>query len=293
MRGVRLGATIGNIWKVGRLLGSGCHGDVYEVTDNYGRKAVVKTIDPQDGSLVSEAGVLQKMHGFEGFPEVYYYGRHRKWEVIVMEKLSKSLEDVKSERGVVLSTRDVLICGIQILYRLEDLHDKGFVHGDLHSGNIMFGGGMSNEAVIYLIDFGGAKCYKDSMNRHNERKRTTGSACTVSYGSASMLDGYTACRRDDLESLVYILVDLHKGRLPWTVNRQWWKTFKFKDVIRMKKDLEPSAICKDTPSALKTMLLRVRGMEFSERPDYPGLRQLMRDGLALHNFSEDGKFDWQ
>lgn len=52
------------------------------------------------------------------------------------------------------------ILALQMLDRLEVLHDHGYVHGDIAPENMLMG--LNNDSVfVFLVDFGRSKKYKD------------------------------------------------------------------------------------------------------------------------------------
>lgn len=102
--------------------------------------------------------------------------------------------------------------GIQLLERIESLHSKNLIHRDLKPENIVIG--WHDIDLIYLIDFGLAKYYRESGN-HIPMVDKKGIIGTARYASISAHLGKEQSRRDDLESLCYVLIYLNKGKLPW------------------------------------------------------------------------------
>ena len=68
---------------------------------------------------------------------------------------------------------------------------------------------------MYIIDFGISKIYTDSKRKHIAFKKNKPFIGTTRYASLAAHKGYELGRKDDLESLMYVLIYLHKGILPW------------------------------------------------------------------------------
>jgi casein kinase 1 len=114
-----------------------------------------------------------------------------------------------------LSLATTLTIGIQIITRLEQIHRKGFVHRDIKANNFMIGGGEEKQ-IVYIIDFGLAKRYRDlKTGQHIAAKGGKSLVGTARYASIASHEGNEQCRRDDLESLGYLLLYFLIGKLPW------------------------------------------------------------------------------
>ena len=99
-----------------------------------------------------------------------------------------------------------------MLQVLEAIHNKFILHRDLKPENIMYN---PVNGKFSLIDFGLSKRYVDKSGRHILRATNKCFRGTLRYCSLNMHNGVENSRRDDIESLVYVLIYLLKGSLPW------------------------------------------------------------------------------
>ncbi|KAJ6392715.1 hypothetical protein OIU77_022246 [Salix suchowensis] len=112
---------------------------------------------------------------------------------------------------------------------------------------------------------------------------------TVRYASVHAHLGRTASRRDDLESLAYTLIFLHKGRLPWQGYQGDNKSFL---VCKKKMATSPEMLCCFCPPPLKQFLEIVVNMKFDEEPNYSKLISLFESLIgpnpAIRPINTDG-----
>jgi serine/threonine protein kinase len=136
-------------------------------------------------------------------------------------------------------------------------------------------GTCTTKRHIHIIDFGLSKQYRDpETNIHIPFRDGLPLIGTARYASVNALIGVELSRRDDIESLAYILIYLMRGSLPW----QGTKGEKRQANVRKKKlTMNPEVLCDGLPIAFKKCLQYARSLEFSERPDYQYLRGLFTD----------------
>ena len=149
-----------------------------------------------------------------GIPEVFWFRtRYPLWNkkpyhILVMENLGLDLFELFKQHGNQFSTKTVLMLAEQFLDRIEYLHERGYIHRDIKPENFLMGLGESKDTV-YLADFGLAK---NNIEFYNEK---AGFAGSLIYASINTHLGISQSRRDDLESIGYVLVEFQTGRLPW------------------------------------------------------------------------------
>jgi len=155
------------------------------------------------------------LRGGTGIADVYWYGIEGDYKCMVMEVLGKSLEDLFQYCNRRFSLKTVCMLADQMITRVEYMHGQNFLHRDMKPDNFLMGPSHKSRTV-YLIDFGLSKRYRDAKSGehipYRDGKSLTG---TARYASVNTHIGVEQARRDDLESIGYILLYFLKGSLPW------------------------------------------------------------------------------
>jgi casein kinase 1 epsilon len=176
--------------------------------------------------------------------------------------------------------------------RIEYVHSKGFLHRDIKPDNFLMGLGRKANQV-YIIDFGLAKRYRDATtNRHipyRENKNLTG---TARYASCNTHLGIEQSRRDDLESLGYVLLYFLRGSLPWQGLKAATKKQKYDKIMEKKLSTPIEVLCKSHPVEFASYFHYCHSLTFDQRPDYGFLKRLFRDLFSREGYEFDYVFDW-
>ena len=99
-----------------------------------------------------------------------------------------------------------------------------------------------------------------------------------------------ASRRDDLESIGYILIYFLRGNLPWLrVNLPW---LGIGEIEMMKLDTPVDVLCQGQPIEFAMYINYCRGLRFDENPDYTFLRRLFKELFDNQGFKRDFIYDW-
>ena len=210
-----------------------------------------------------------------------------------MDLLGHNLEELmKHNSSKRFSLKSVLMIADQMLTRLNNLHDKDYIHRDLKPENCVIGL-EEKENIVYLIDFGLSRKYRYSRtNEHIPYKEGKSILGTVRYISIYTHFGIEQSRRDDIESLGYILVYLAKGILPWQGQKAKTKKEKYKIIMDKKLEFKPEMLCHGLPDEFRQFFEYIRGVQFTEKPDYSFLHGLFNKIMAKMDFVNDSVFDW-
>lgn len=211
---------------------------------------------------------------------------------MVMELLGPSLEDLFNFCSRRFSLKTVLLLADQMISRIDFIHSRDFIHRDIKPDNFLMGLGKRGN-LVYIIDFGLAKKFRDSRtNRHipyRENKNLTG---TARYASINTHLGIEQSRRDDLESLGYVLMYFNLGTLPWQGLKAANKRQKYERISEKKLSTPIEELCRGFPSEFATYLNHCRQLHFESRPDFCYLRKIFRVLFHRQRFLYDYIFDW-
>ncbi|CAN1168661.1 Casein kinase 1-like protein 2 [Linum perenne] len=160
---------VGNKFRLGRKIGGGSFGEIYLGTNVQTNEEVgiklenVKTKHPQ---LLYESKLYKLLQGGTGIPNVKWFGVEGEYNVLVMDLLGPSLEDLFNFCSRKMSLKTVLMLADQMINRVEFVHSKSFLHRDIKPDNFLMGlGRRANQ--VYMIDFGLAKKYRDTSTHQH------------------------------------------------------------------------------------------------------------------------------
>lgn len=245
-------------YEILNMLGSGSFGTIYKGRNIRTKEYVAIKIEPIGSNLKllkNESIIYQYLNGCEGIPNVKWFGKDDVNYYMVIELLGDSLQTLKN-RLHNFSLILVLKIGIKVITLIKTIHEKGLVHRDIKPDNFLFGVNRLND--IYLIDFGLCKSYLNN-NKHITVKSTHGIIGSLNYASIMSHKRFELSRRDDLESVGYMLLYLFIGELPWNTETD-------EDVIiRQKTDISNN---EKYPKVLRDFLNYVRIMDYEEKPNY-------------------------
>ena len=286
---------IANKFRLGRKLGSGSFGEIYLGTNVQTNEEVaiklesIKTKHPQ---LLYESKLYKILQGGTGIPNLKWFGVEGEYNVLVIDLLGPSLEDLFNFCSRKLSLKTVLMLADQMINRVEFIHSKSFLHRDIKPDNFLMGlGRRANQ--VYAIDFGLAKKYRDSSTHqhipYRENKNLTG---TARYASMNTHLGIEQSRRDDLESLGFVLMYFLRGSLPWQGLKAGTKKQKYDKISEKKVSTSIESLCRGYPSEFASYFHYCRSLRFNDKPDYAYLKRLFRDLFIREGFQFDYVFDW-
>jgi serine/threonine protein kinase len=170
-----------------------------------------------------------------------------------------------------ISLDTVLVLGIQMIKRIQSLHEKCLLHRDIKPSNFVFGNENDNNK-LFLIDLGFSKRY-DYHGKHIEKKNIKNIIGTLNFVSLNIHNYIEPSRRDDIESCIYIILTMLLGNLDWFNETNVHKVFLLKQNI-----IETNKV----PEFIKNILRYVRTIEFDEAPNYDYIIDVLK-GEFLKN----------
>ena len=277
-------------------IGAGAFGQIYKCQNvktkeiYAGKIESLTSISPQ---LYHEYKILNEMKGKFGFPTCYKLINTKQDRTLIMDFLGPNLETIMNKMpNQKFTMKTALMITEQIIQRLKDLHSKFLLHRDMKPENFVIGQ-KGKERTIFLIDFGLSRKYINERTlEHIPLKDKRPILGTVRYISINTHLGFEQSRRDDLESLAYIMIYFIMGELPWQCIKAKTKKEKYDKILAKKKETVPNEICKFLPEEIKTFVGNILKLDFSEKPDYAFLTSLLDKLMSKYGYSNDLQFDW-
>ena len=279
-----------------KKIGKGSFGTVYQGINTSNNEKIALKVEKREkndsGTLENEALRLVYLQG-EGVPCVYCYGNNLYHNLLVEELLGKSLEDLFNLYGKPFSLKTVCVLGIEMIKRIQYIHSKYYIHRDIKPDNFMIGRGQ-NEKIIYIIDFGLAKKYY-SVSKAQHIKFITGKHLigTARYCGRNAHRGYEQGRRDDIESIGYVLMYFLLGVLPWQGLKVRKNEDHFEKIAQKKYSTSFEELTSGQPEEFLLYFKHVEKLEFEDQPNYIyliGLFQKVIDKYCTDCFYD---FDWK
>lgn len=275
-----------------KKLGSGAFGTVYKAINKTNNNYVAIKIEKERkiSRLKHEVSIFKKLDNVIGFPKYYEFINKKKQSIAVMDYLGPSLEDLFEFCNNKFDLKTVLMIGIQILNRIQELHDIGYMHRDIKPDNFLIGIGKK-KSRIFMIDLGLSKAYI-SDNDHIVYRKDKSFTGSFRYSSIRNHKGIEQSRRDDLESIGYMLIFFLKGKLPWQGLKGSTKSKRSANIINVKSSVSIEKLCEDLPKEFSWYMKYCRLLRFKQKPNYDLLRNLFIQLFKKSKFKLDYIYKW-
>lgn len=198
------------------------------------------------------------------------------------------------------SLKVVLMIGIQLLDRIKTFHSLGYVHGDIKPSNIMFGKKPSRN-ILYLVDYGlskeESKYSKSSLPEHIYNKQSLQLHGTPLYASINAHLGWSKMfKKDDLESYIYMLINIRNPVLPW-FKLPIIDGDRYNNILRLKMKITSDELCKNLPEGFKRIYEYIMSLSHKDPINYDFIEEELfkiseEKKCNIPRKMEDHKFHW-
>ena len=284
--------SVGNNYKLIKKIGKGSFGEVYLATDRDGEEYACKIENNGSKNRLKSESLIYKRCSIKKLvcvPTVYKYIETPEYNLLIMQLLGKSLNCIFEDCGGQIDIGTVMKIGVNIIDHLEKIHRIGIIHRDIKPNNFMFGID-EHSSDLYVMDFGLSKKWYTGGD-HIEFKVGRSMIGTARYASLNIHNGTEPSRRDDLESVGYMLVYLNKGSLPWQGLKKKTKENPIDKIWDKKMMVSLKSLCVGMPECFYEYINYTRNLQFNEKPDYDYLRNLLITSAKKNNIHL--KYFWE
>jgi serine/threonine protein kinase len=244
-------------------IGRGSFSTIYKAKDIYTEKYCAIKIEPKNEDpfqlIVREAHIHNRLRDLTVIPNLLWFGIEQQQNLycMILPLLTGTFRSIQYRLDT-KDNRDLWInSGRYMLQAVKSLHQKGYIHRDIKPDNFMF----DERGKVYLIDLGLCKKYLRYDGQHIEPKMRSSVIGTVNYISVNVHNMKEPSRRDDVESICYVLWKICGG-LDWD---------SCETDLSIIKDSKQSLVYSEServPTELLDLLRKTRELKYDEEPCY-------------------------
>ena len=285
---------VGGRYRLGKKIGTGAFGEIFEGTDIFDNSSVAIKLEHNSvkyPQLLFEAKLLKSIPG-TGIPIMHWFGIAGEYNAMVMDLLGQNLEDLYNYCAKNFTLKTILMIIIQMIERLKHVHDNHYIHRDIKPENFLIGKDTTAK-TIYLLDFGLAKRYRDEYTHiHIPLKENRNLTGTARYASCNAHNGLEQSRRDDMESIAYVILYFFRKKLPWQGLKCKDKNEKHAKIKEIKMSMTPEKLFEGIPKEFADYLTMVKKLGFEDEPAYKSYIQMFNKLFKAKEFEMDYIYDW-
>ncbi len=282
---------------VTECIGKGAFGYVYKALRKCDNKNVAIKIENKTDCIQRlryEYNIykcLLKKHNNinKGIPYIYEYIETNDFNMMVMDLLGNSLEDVFNKYNRKFTTHTIMFIAIQTIILIQNLHMSGYIHRDIKPNNFLIGNNGTSR--IYLTDFGLSTNYMTPQKTHIPISFNHKFVGTVRYSSINMHMNFRPSRRDDLEALGYMFVYFKNGKLPWQNMKYSSHKTMFEEIYNCKLSTPVEQLCDGLPHCFVEYIEYCRKLRYDQKPNYRYLILLFANEISKYEYI-NCQIDW-
>uniref|UniRef100_A0A915PK24 Protein kinase domain-containing protein n=1 Tax=Setaria digitata TaxID=48799 RepID=A0A915PK24_9BILA len=268
------------------VINTGCMQYAMKIERTAGSKRPVLKLD----ALVLKQ--LNRQDIIVGFPRLIVAGRTPLYKYVIMELVGPDLQRLRRSiptKKFSLSTS--LRLASQTLKRIEALHDCGWLCRDVKANNFCIG--KENMGLIYMLDFGFARRFIRENGTPIERRNAASLMGTIYYAPMNAHNFSEQCRKDDLESWFYMIIEMIVGRLPWFIHDPKKEYLLVGEWKRFTRGPGRQLLLADSPTEFEKILDIIDQTAFNDRPRYRVIHAFINQAMDRLKVDKTRPFEWQ
>jgi len=241
--------------------------------------------------------ILQKLRGGTGVPNIVWRGEIVPDTITVTECLGPNLKKLFLLMDKQFAVPTIAMIAIQVLNTLEYIHSHDYVCCNIMPKEILISL-HKKSLTLFITDYKQARKVKSGRLAATDNvSHTANKAILNKFSSVNLHLGLPASKKDDLESLGYILVYFFRnGGLFEKKAKISTKEEKIKYHEQQKLTLIPETFCQGLPQEMVSYMTHIKAMQTNqgnEKIDYDYLRKLFRNLFSKSGGSTDTfQYDW-
>uniref|UniRef100_A0A0R3RUQ0 Protein kinase domain-containing protein n=1 Tax=Elaeophora elaphi TaxID=1147741 RepID=A0A0R3RUQ0_9BILA len=270
---------------------------VYAISDDcteYAMK-IERTTGSKRPVLKLDALVLKQLNRqniVTGFPRLIVAGRTPLYKYIIMELVGPDLQRLRrSIPAKKFSLSTALRLASQTLRRIEALHDSGWLCRDVKANNFCIG--KKNVGLIYMLDFGFARRFIRENGTFVERRNTACLMGTIYYAPMSAHNFSEQCRKDDLESWFYMIIEMIVGTLPWFIHDPKKEYLLVGEWKKFTRGPGRQLLLGGAPQEFDKILDIIDQTAFNARPRYRIIHAFINQAMDRLKIDRTKPFEWE
>ena len=241
------------------------------------------------GLIETESYILSKIKSL-GIPTIEQIGYYNQKTIIsIQAKHGFTLSEIFDKFYRHFNIKDITMIAIQILEKIKFIHSKNIIYSNINLGNLYINFSRFQN-IIYLTDFTRAiKCDNINSAKNNYNRNN------LIFSSINSMKGIKIYKKDDLESLGYLLLFLLKGGLPWELlafNLDINEEEKAHRIFQIKKNYLLGILYEGIPEEFKLFINYIKNLPINHEIDYNYCFNLFYTVFKKNNIINDGIFSW-
>jgi serine/threonine protein kinase len=276
---------INNKYELLNIIGTGSFGKIFKTKNIYTNDILAIKVEPKEYKLYllkHETNIYNLLSSYIGFLNVKWYGCDDNNYYMVMDLLGKTINDVVLNNDNI-NIWSVCYFGIQMIERVRTIHNNSLIHRDIKPDNFLLGIN-DNYNILNMIDFGFTIPYIDENNQHIKQTTNSNVLGTPNYISIHNHTGISNSRRDDIESICYIILFMYNGSHLWKDTASLDEIYKIKVcLINLYKNVN-NMLYNSIPIFLINIFEIVQKIDFYETPNYNQIISLLKIEMEQQNY---------